>query len=319
VGGTRTTPKFESITFGPVTYDVAIARTAQVFYVVDQISLWSSHSHRQYARWAEERHMLGDRERELLEAHKRLRAKTQGWGVLDRAFASPLEVHDASERAAREGVLDTADAEQERVVLEAFEPLLTPTLNDGRPRLEAFRDAMKERAATFGRVLTDVEAFAGTYTPVPIPLYLVFDPVPHTGGGGYNGGIAWVEIAEVPGALHTLMHETIHVIMRNRWHDIQVAASSCGTGLDGETLNEGIDYAISPGIIHDDNGDPLASAVDTARKQGKPATDDYLRDERFGLALRPLLEQALERRETLSSFLPRACDAWRAVAAEPWP
>jgi hypothetical protein len=302
-----------------VTFEVSTARTAQVFYFVDQLSLWQPHAHKQFARWADEQHLIGDRERELLELHKRLRAKTRGWGALDKAFASPLEVRDAATRATSEGIVDATDAEQERAVLEAFSPLLAPTLDAGQPRLDALLAAIKERGAAFAGVLTDVQTFAGTYTPVPIPLFLVFDPVPHTGGGGYNGGVAWCEVAEVPSALQTLAHEALHVILRDRLHDIASAATSCGDGLGGETLNEGIDYAIAPGIIHDGNDDPLASAVDSARRQGKPATDMYLRYQRLGLALRPILAAALSHKETLQSFLPRACEAWKSMTAEPWP
>ena len=41
----------------------------------------------------------------------------------------------------------------------------------------------------------------------------------------------------------------------------------------------------------------------------------YVRFNRFGLALRPLLVEALEDpQSTLVDFLPRAADAWRAIA-----
>jgi hypothetical protein len=313
-------PKPESIPFGNLTYEVVIARTAQVFYFVDQISQWSQYSHPQYARWAEERHMLGARERELLATHKQLRAKTHGWGALDHAFASALDIGDATARATREHVLDAADAKQERAVLEAFAPLLTPMLDEGQSWLEAFRTEMKERGATFGRVLADVQAFAGTYTPMPHPLYLVVNPFPHAGGGGDSGGIAWVEIGEGSSSMQTLVHETIHAIFEHRWRDIAGAASACGSGLDGETLNEALDYAISPGMVHDENEvDPLASGVRAARRAGKPASDPYVRFQRLGLALRPRMEEALSRKETLTAFLPRVCDAWTGVLSEAWP
>ena len=51
-------------------------------------------------------------------------------------------------------------------------------------------------------------------------------------------------------------------------------------------------------------------------KQKKPLTDNYTRFHRLGLALRPLLRDALDdKQQTLATFLPRGADAWR-VAVE---
>ena len=145
------------------------------------------------------------------------------------------------------------------------------------------------------------------------------NPVGRSGGGGYNGGNAWVEVNNTLEAIDTFTHEAIHVVLRDRVRDIRATATACGAGLDRETLNEGLDYAISPGMFHEGNGDPLGEAVDAARRRGQAATDQLVRDQRFGLALRPLLESALGRKEKLSAILPKACDAWRGVLAEPWP
>src|ERR1700722_3502358 len=262
----------ESVALGPVTFDVAIAETAQVFYVVDQLSLWSPHSHPQYAQWANEGHLvLGERERAALEAHRRIRSASRGWGALDRAFASTSSIGEAATHAVDSGTLTPQEANEERAVLETLEPLLSRAIADGQPRLQVFRDLVKQRASAVGRVLADLQAFAETYTPLPIPLFLVFDPVPHTGGGGYNGGVAWVEVNDTASAMGTLIHEAIHVVMHDRFGDIARSAASCGSGLDAETLNEGLDYAVSPGMLHEDNGDPLYDALDDARRRGTPA------------------------------------------------
>jgi hypothetical protein len=307
------------VSLGPVTFQVTISRTAQVFYFVDQMSMWERHYHKQYAHWADERHLVGPGERSLLETHKRLRSTSGGWGALDQAFASPLSIRDAASRASTSGVLTQADAEQERTVLETFEPLLSLSIDEGQARLEAFRDLIVARAPGLGRVFTDLQAFAETYSPLPIPLFLVSDPVPHTGGGGYNGGIAWVEVSDAGDPLGVLTHEAIHVVLRDRGRDIRSTATVCGNGLDRETLNEGIVHAISPGIVHDGGGDPLGDAVDAARKRGQPATDQLVRDQRLALALRPLVESALARKDKLGAVLTQACDVWRGVVAEAWP
>jgi len=306
-----------SVALGPVTFQVTIARTAQVFYLVDQISMWEPHYHEQYARWADEKHLVGPRERSLLETHKHLRSTSGGWGPLDQAFASTLSIREAASRAVTRGLLTQGDAEQERAVLEAFEPLLSRCLDEGQARLEGFRNLIGERALALARAFTDVQAFADTYTPLAIPLFLVSDPVEHTGGGGYNGGIVWVEVGA--GALDVLTHEAIHVVLRDRGRDVAATVGACGAGLDWETLNEGLDYAISPGILHEGGGDPLGRAVDAARTRGRPATDPVVRNQRFGLALRPLVESALAHNGKLTEVLERACAVWRGVAAEAWP
>src|SRR5260370_32638441 len=205
-----------SIALGPATLQVTISRTAQVFYFVDQISQWEPHYHKQYARWADEQLLVPPRERSLLDAHKRLRSPSGGWGALDRAFASPLSIREAAARGVALGLLTKADAEQEQAVLEAFEPLLARTIDEGQSRLEAFRALLVERGPDLGRVLSDVQAFAETYTPQLIPLFLVTNPVGHTGGGGYHRGIVWVEVNNAPVAIDTLTPEAIHVGLPQR-------------------------------------------------------------------------------------------------------
>ena len=312
-------PDRQEISIGPLVFEVTIARTAQLFYFVDQICRWSPHSHEQYARWADQQHLLGDREGRLLEVHKRLRVAYGGWGALDQAFASTRTIREAASVAAAAGPLSKADADAEVRVLESFEPLLAPVIDEGQSRLAAFRHEIGEQATALGRVLADIQTFAETYTASPIPLFLVVDPVAGTGGGGYNGGIAWVEVGDVASAIGTLSHEAVHVVLRERRPDIGASAAACGEGLDDETLNEGITYAVFPGMAYDGRHDPLAEDVEVARRRGRPATDPYVRDRRLGLALRPLLAATLASKSTLKSFFPKACAAWRSVAAEAWP
>ena len=197
----------QRIVVGPLTFDVTIARTAQVFYLVDQISNWTVHTHTQYAHWAEEQRILGDRERSLLEQHKHLREATRGYGPLESAFVSTLSIAAAADRARLDGILSAEDARTEASVLQGFEPIVKRYLDDAQPRLEAFCDRLKEQANTIGPFLSDVQAFAGTYTPLPIPLFVAFSPTP--GGGGYNGGIAWVEVGDSYSALDTFMQRPV--------------------------------------------------------------------------------------------------------------
>ena len=83
--------------------------------------------------------------------------------------------------------------------------------------------------------------------------------------------------------------------------------------LDLETLCEGIAYALSPGIYHSNipNSDPLHEQVMKDIKNGRSLHDPYVRFRRFGLALRPLLIEALQdEAQTIQTFLPRAIQIW---------
>jgi len=58
----------------------------------------------------------------------------------------------------------------------------------------------------------------------------------------------------------------------------------------------------------------LARTVGEEFAAGKPSSDAFTRHNRYALALRPLLKDALsDERQTLSRFLPRAIDVWRAL------
>ena len=90
------------------------------------------------------------------------------------------------------------------------------------------------------------------------------------------------------------------------------AALICeGQSCDFQTLNEGLAYAMSPGIHHTGNSDPLQASVAGFMAKGSPLSESYTRFNTFALALRPLLMQALaDPKQNLDSFLPRAADAW---------
>jgi hypothetical protein len=79
-------------------------------------------------------------------------------------------------------------------------------------------------------------------------------------------------------------------------------------------LSEGLAYAYSPGLIQaGDSGptDQLLSTVGRFMAEGSSLKDSYPRFNAYGLALRPLLKDALSgKRRKLDEFLPRATDAW---------
>ncbi len=306
-----------TIVLGPVTLQVTISKTAQLFYIIDQMSEWSSWCHPQYKRWVDARSALGNPERALLAEHKKLRAS--GWGALDRAFYTELDLESALSRAKREQILSAAAVATEREVLTHFDPILAPLLDEQRAVVLAFRDDIESDAPRLGRIVTDLAAFAEAYVTDSVPLFLIPNTTARGGGGGYNGG--YMEVEAGSGAKPTVVHEVFHLVLSHKRSEILAAATACGSGLTEEAIHEGIAYALSPGIVHDSGPgrDPLAEKVGEDRKRGAPAKDGYVRNNRFGLTLRPLVESALVRKTKLAGFLTNACTTWKALQAEKWP
>jgi hypothetical protein len=281
------------------------------------MSEWSLWCHPQYRLWAEARGLLGPEERALLAAHKALRAA--GYGKLDQAFFTELDVEATLARASKLKLLTAAEVEVERSVLQRFAPLLSPLMDEQRDVVLAFRDRLEAESSTLGRLVSDFAAFAESYVVATVPLFLIPNTDSVGGGGGYDAGFMQVEAGS--GAMGTFIHEAFHLVMAHRLTDIVAAAQACGQGLDTVGLNEGVAYALSPGILHDGSAsdDVLASWVASARGSKTPATNEYVRYQRFGLALRPILESTLARRGTLTAFLPNACVAWTELQKEAWP
>jgi hypothetical protein len=294
-------------------YDISISDTAQIFHIADQLSGWSPFMHKQYARWAGARHLLGDAQVFALTAHRALRQRL-GYGDIDRAFYTVKNVQDALNDAAK--TLSPADVAIERNLFLTMTPVLTPFIEQHRSEVVALSDRILSERDKLKKMLEDFVQFAQVYLPKDhVPLWLIASTDGHNGGGGYNGGQMVLEASNA--AENTLLHESLHFVVEAKHPDIEAAAKSCGAGLDWETLNEGIAYALYPGIVGNRNA--IDQTLAQLASQGKPDTDPYVRFNRLGKRLTPLLEKALVEKTTLAAMLPAACDAWKKIAAEPWP
>ena len=152
--------------------------------------------------------------------------------------------------------------------------------------------------------------FVGKSPAKPIPFYLIADRDDTNMGGGYNGGILTLEIPRKRDVYPTVLHELFHAFLETKKDKIEVAIHSV-PGLDFQTLNEGLAYAISPGLHHTGDSDQLQAQVSTYMTKASPLGDSFTRFNYYALALRPLLKEALaDPQKNLESFLPRAVDAW---------
>ena len=131
--------------------------------------------------------------------------------------------------------------------------------------------------------------------------FLVASPEAGSSGGGFNGGRLVLEVPEdeVTGR-STFVHELFHALLTPHRREVERAAAAC-PGLDAESLEEALSYAVAPGLASDGPGDPLAEVV--SRESSLPFSNSYARFRRFGLALRNPLSATLQRGGRLSDLL----------------
>jgi hypothetical protein len=145
---------------------------------------------------------------------------------------------------------------------------------------------------------------------ITVPVYLIANPEDTLIGGGFNGGRLTLEIPRKRDAYPSLLHELFHAFLRTRQREIERTAGGV-PGLEAETLSEGLAYAFNPGLVRAGTDDPLLTTVAGYLAQGSTLKNSYPRFNLYGLALRPLLKDALaDSRQSLETLLPRAADAW---------
>src|SRR5688572_12454679 len=254
----------ERIECGPLVLEVRASRTAHLFHVVDQLSAWSEFCHAQYGRAMP----LDDADRAALARHKAIRA-VRGWGRgLEQAFYSPAPLDEALAAGVKAGHLAADEAAVEREVFARFadrvDALLRAQSADLRKSLATLdRESVTRMAKQLGR-LFEVER-------VEIPVYLMASPPPGS-GGGLNGGRMTIELEPGQDAAPTLVHEATHGFIETK----RAALEECvkrTEGLDYQTLNEGIAYAVMPGLFSAGKEDRLAAHVKADRAAGASLDD----------------------------------------------
>ena len=300
----------EEIKAGPLTLTVHVSRTANLFEIVDNLSNWDRYAHAQYVRHFEKG--ITEDDRALLEEYAANRRR-HGWdGKLEQTFLTDLELEPAIARGLAKGHIGPKEAARLEAILLHFAPRVDALFTQEKERLEAFREKLATR-------LPELESFAGKVSrfchgrKVTVPVFLIANPADNWHGGGYNGGRLTLEVARKADVFPTFLHELMHAFVNEERTRLSDAIQKVD-GLDYTTLNEGIAYALSPGIYH--AGTDLASQAASDYAKNGSMDDQYVRFRRYGLALEPLLRDALDDESaTLATFLPRALDAWRVLSA----
>ena len=308
-------PQGTALEAGPLVLDFHISRTANLFHAVDQISGWSPFCHSQYLEAFGE---LDAEDLALLAAHADVRAE-RPWGQgLEQTFYVSMPLQQALERGVAEGHLSAEQAETEGRVLRHFAQRADALLERERERLEAFEQRIVEERETLSELADDLTRLVGQ-TPAPIPVFLLANPSENQVGGGFNGGKLTIEVPSgiLEPALGTFQHEVTHAFLNLRGSYMARVTDGVDERLDAQTLNEGIAHALSPGIHHGfgENRDPLVERVRWFQEEGRDLADYDLRVHRYGLALRPLVREALEDESMrFEALAQRAVDVWLALA-----
>lgn len=240
--------------------------------------------------------------------------KKRGWG---HGFEQTFLVDDSIENAVAKGIaaqfLSAAEANTERDILLHFAPKLEPLLRQRQAEIAAFQQQLVAEQARLTPLMVQLARFAEAKNPPIVMVFLVANAEEHNGGGGVEGGRLVVEVP-LADTLGTLLHESLHQLLDPQKERIYSAAEAAA--LDHTALNEGIAYALYPGIMADtEQGDRLIEQLVRMQLRGTPPSDPFLQFHLVAAVIRPLLRAALAHNETITVFLPEATAKWRSVAA----
>jgi hypothetical protein len=298
-----------------LTLNIFISRTAHLFHIVDQLSEWSEFCHSQYAK--DFIHRKGDYsalDRRMLEKHILIR-KALPWGSgLEQTFYTTLDLTDAVQEGIRKKHITFEQGKTEIEVFDHFEPYVDQLIDSERTHLDAFIKTLLERKDRLEDISKKMSLFCNDVHP-EVPFFILANPSDRYIGGGYNGKRLTLEIPRKRDSFNSLLHELMHVFVGTQRKELEKIVKVT-EGLDYMTLNEGIAYALSPGIFHSrsHDEDPLLDRVKTDIENGKSLQTNYsTRFNQLGLALRPLLIDAFEKKQPVTAFLPRARDAWWVI------
>jgi hypothetical protein len=252
---------------------------------------------------------LDDTERTMLAKHAKLRAKRRRGG-LDQSFNVSVSVPDAARGAVEKKLLALVDAADEQALIEHFEPRLRPLLESQAKAITELEAKVASELPRVAPLLARLGRFCEVTETLPIRAVLVPNPSSARGEGRATRTTMVLEVPAGEDSVAAFFHYLSHVVLLQRRGTIAMAAGKCDEAVDDETLEEGLAYAIAPGLMQPDLLPQLVDADHAGSLR-----DPRVRAERLGLAVRTELSAALEGgHDTLGSFMPNVCDAWANVA-----
>jgi len=298
----------KKINIDGITLSVSTSWSAQVFHIVDQLSLWSVYSHKEYTRWAATNLKPDKADSALLQQHAAIRRAHQKSAELDRALLTDLPIEEEISGAVADKYLSVEEGAAEQAVLLHFAERLSILKPLSASQAGSFFNMLEAHRAETAAFVAKLVSFTETTGEVTVPVYLVADPDEKNGGGEANGGIIVVETRNNSDDLPVLMHESLHFLLKPYQEKIRIAAEAAG--VDPQVINEGLAYGMG-GLI--ENPDKLPNMVVQNITGGRGAADRYTQFYMAGLAARPMLRDALAKGETLSTLLPKFIKKWQTL------
>ena len=298
-----------------LTFNISISRTAHLFHVVDQLSEWSQFCHKQYKDdYINRNGDFSAADKSMLEKHISVR-KVLTWGEgLEQTFYTTDDLEAAIEEGIRKKLITPEQAKIEKEVFEYFAPYVDTLIESERANLDNYTKTLLDRKDQLEDISKQLSLFCDD-VHLEIPFFILANPTDSYIGGGYNGKRLTLEIPRKRDSFNSLLHELMHAFIRSQSKELENIVNVT-EGLDYMTLNEGIAYAFSPGIYHSGpkERDPLLYQTMEDIKNDKSLQDGYsVRVYRYGLAIRPLLIDAFEKKQNMKTFLLRARDAWLVI------
>jgi hypothetical protein len=301
-----------SVDLGGLALSVSDSPAAQVFHIVDQLSEWDQYAHKQYVRWSAKSLNLTEEDRELLRKHAELR-RARGWGHgFEQAFLVDDSINDAASQAIKAHQLSAAEANAEKDILLHFTPILTGLMEQQHGQIQEFEKQLEKEKSRLTTIVVQLRRFAKSEGATQEPVFLVANPDDKNGGGEANGGRL---VIEVPSAdpMGFLLHECMHALLAPRMELIKTQARAAE--MNWQSLNEGIAYALAPGMTDDiEKQDLLVQELAHYLIRKTPPSDNYAQFYMVAGVIRPMLRAALAKGETIDQFLPKAINEWRHVS-----
>jgi len=298
------------IAFGNFVITVSDSWSAQVFHIVDQMAQWDDSSHGAYGRWAKKNLNLNAEDQQLLQKHGEMR-RARGWGNgFEQAFLTEGSIEAAAARAVSEKLVSPEEAESEKAILLHFAPKLVPLREQHQQQIEAFKAKLVAEQKRLSPWFDKLIRFTETKTVTRAPVFLVVNSEETSGGGEGNSNRIIVEVPG-PDSMGVLLHESLHVLLSQHLSQIQAAGEAAG--IRWQDLNDGIVYALAPGLTDDPKErDGLAEQVGRFVIRGTPASNSYVQINLIAIVIRPVLRTSIDAGETLPVFLPKAVAKWKA-------
>ncbi|MCE5199953.1 MAG: hypothetical protein ABFD54_05415 [Armatimonadota bacterium] len=292
---------------GSLKINIITSETAELFFVVDRLSQADDSHPNQYVEYfGKLEGGLSEEDRELLAQHALLRKKYD-WH-LNPIFYTADDLDSTLSKAVKTDKLTKQEAQTEKRVLLHFKTRVDKLVAEENQTIIQFQNELSTKKPEIKAFTEAISKLFG-YSKQEIQLYLIPNPNHNSVGWGNSNDIFMLPVSDSRKSYQWLLQEVF--LSRAYQQNALTAAVRPEVGLDKSTLIHGMAFALVPGIFHESSSDQLAETVARYAANGASSKDWYVRNSMYGLALRPLLKEAIyDKQQSLQTFLPRAVDAW---------